>query len=162
MFGYKTDAELVRLTAEIAKLSREVAELSGEKEALDKARILTDDLYRLQEQLETLKIEKLRIVEENERDAREIMHKVGLERKTQEFEAEQHMEEIEVAKREALVEVREDNLSSEREAFEKQMSFITERFTQETDYLREIMDSIMQRLPDVNMEIVKNGTADNS
>lgn len=138
-----------RLLAEIRQLRSDVASLAGEKDYMDQARIAHADVQRLREEVETLKIEKLRLVEEQDTRWREVEHKVGLERMRQEFEAEQKMSEIEVAKREALVEVREENLAAEREAFEKQLRFITERMTAETDTLQKLMGQILERLPDV-------------
>lgn len=91
-------------------------------------------------ELETLKIEKARREEEFEKREREIEHKVGLERTRQEFEMEQ-------AKREATVTVREENLSADRKRFEEQMKFQEERFTKEVGYLKEMLEAIVQRLP---------------
>src|SRR5207245_968830 len=67
-------------------------------------------LSKLREELETLRIEKARKEEEFTRKEREIEHKVGLERKRQEFEIEQ-------AKRETSVTVREENLSDRDRGF---------------------------------------------
>lgn len=91
-------------------------------------------------ELETQKIEKARREEEFEKREREIEHKVGLERTRQEFEMEQ-------AKREATVTVREENLSADRKRFEEQMKFQEERFTKEVGYLKEMLEAIVQRLP---------------
>ena len=67
-------------------------------------------------------------------------HKVGLERKRQEFEIKQ-------AKREATVNIREENLSADRDRFENQMKFQEERFTKEVKYLKDMMNKMMERLP---------------
>src|SRR5271169_867147 len=69
-----------------------------------------EHIKKLKEELETLKIEKGRKEEEFAKREREIEHKVGLERKRQEFEITQ-------AKREALVGVREENLAAEKKRF---------------------------------------------
>jgi hypothetical protein len=85
------------------------------------------DLAKLREEIETLKIEKGRREEEFAKREREIEHKVGLERKRQEFEIEQ-------AKRETSVKVREENLSADRKRFEG-----------EVKYLHEMAEKLMER-----------------
>ncbi len=94
----------------------------------------------LREQIETLRIEKGRREEEIARKERDIEHKVGLERKRQEFEITQ-------AKRETTVAVREENLTADKARFEEQMNFTRERFTTEVGYLKEMMGEMMKRLP---------------
>jgi hypothetical protein len=144
---------LAELTDEIKVLSKEVASLVGEREYLQETRSLSEEVLYLKENIEDLKLKELRIREEQETEKRETRHMVGLERKRQEFEAEQKLHEIGLAKQEAVLEVREQNLDAERQAFEKQMKFITDRMTSETGYLREIMESILKRLPDVNVAL---------
>jgi DNA repair exonuclease SbcCD ATPase subunit len=148
-----TDQQFDALTEEIRGLAREIAKLQGEKDNLEGIRSLSDEVLYLKESIEDLKIKELRLREEQEKEKRETRHMVGLERKRQEFEAEQHIQEIDLAKQEAVLVVREENLDSEREAFEKQMEFITDRLTSETGYLREIMESILGRLPDVSVTL---------
>jgi hypothetical protein len=94
----------------------------------------------LREQLETLKIEKARKDEEFAKREREIEHKVGLERKRQEFEIQQ-------SKREAVVSVQEENLKADRKRFEEQLKFHEDRFTQEVKYLKDMVTEVLKRLP---------------
>lgn len=94
----------------------------------------------LREQIETLRIEKGRREEEIERKERDITHKVGLERKRQEFEVEQ-------AKRETMVTLREENLTADRKRFEDEMSFTRKRFEEEVGYLRVMVGQVLERLP---------------
>lgn len=105
---------------------------------------LTGDVTRLREELETLKIEKARKDEEFAKKEREIEHKVGLERKRQEFEIEQ-------AKRETSVTVREENLSADRKRFEEQLEFHQTRFETEVKYLHEMAEKLMERLPSADI-----------
>lgn len=112
---------------------------------------LTGDLTKLKKDLETLKIEKDRKEEEFKTREREIEHKVGLERKRQEFE-------VGAAKREALVTVREENLKADRSRLEEQMKFQNDRFTSEVSYLKDMMGQMLERLPSANIEITR-GTA---
>lgn len=111
-------------------------EMDGVRTALDLRRQITG----LQENLETLKLEKARKDEDFERQKREVEHKVGLERKRQEFE-------VSSAKREATLSVREENLKADRERFESQMKFQNDRFEKEVGYLKEMMKTIVERLP---------------
>jgi len=95
---------------------------------------------KLKQEIETLKIEKGRKEEEFARKEREVEHKVGLERKRQEFE-------VASAKREAILSVREENLKADRSRFEEQMKFHTDRMTQEVGYLKELVADMSKRLP---------------
>lgn len=101
---------------------------------------------KLREELEVLKIEKARADEEMDRREREIEHKVGLERARQKHE-------LEAGKREAILKVREENLDADRKRFEEQMAFHNKRFTEEVGYLKGLMESLMERLPDVSATI---------
>lgn len=104
----------------------------------------------LRQQVETLEIEEARKDEERERKDREIEHKIGLERKRQEFE-------VQAAKREAILTVKEENLAADRKRFEDQMAFHEKRFTEEVGYLKDMIGTLAERLPNVNME-VQHGT----
>lgn len=105
---------------------------------------LSQRVKELREKAEKLEIEKGRKEEEFQRREREVEHKVGLDRKRQEFE-------VVSAKREAVLAVREENLAADRKRFEEQIGFHEERFTQEVGYLKELMTEIMKRLPEVTM-----------
>lgn len=105
---------------------------------------LSQRVKELREKAEKLEIEKDRKQEEFDRREREVEHKVGLDRKRQEFE-------VASAKREAVLAVREENLAADRKRFEEQIGFHEERFTQEVGYLKELMTEIMKRLPEVSM-----------
>lgn len=98
------------------------------------------EVTKLREEIETLKIEKGRREEEYARRDREIEHKIGLERKRQEFEITQ-------GKREATLGVREENLKADRERFTQQMDFHEKRFTEEVGYLKDMIGDMLKRLP---------------
>lgn len=108
---------------------------------------LQDRIAKTREEIETLRIEKDRREEEFTRREREVEHKVGLERKRQEFEIAQ-------AKRETELTVREENLTADRKRFEEQMGFLTERFEGEVKYQRELLTKVLERLP--SAEIIAN------
>lgn len=129
--------ELKGLTTEVIGLKREVSALRQEKKDLLK-------VTELREQIVTLEIEKSKRTEEHEREQRELRHMIGLEKKRQEFEIQQ-------AKRETTVTVREENLKADRTRFEEQMAFNTERFEKEVGYLKDLMVEALQRLPTVTV-----------
>lgn len=136
MFGKKLDTSVTEKAIREA-VERVVKSALGDAEsALAKVREITT----LRSDIETLKIEKGRKEEEAARREREIEHKVGLERKRQEFEIEQ-------SKREATVSIREENLKADRERFEEQLKFHEDRFSKEVGYLKEILADIVKRLP---------------
>lgn len=104
----------------------------------------------LREDLSKLEIDKSKKEETFQRREREIEHKVGLERARQE-------QELKAAKREALVEVREENLAAERKQFSDQMKFQTDRFAAEQEYLKDLMGQILKRLPDITASLKVGG-----
>ena len=145
-------SERDQLRATTKELREEIAGLKAEREARKRERVLHDETLRLKEQIEDLKIEKGRLTEDNQREIREVRHMVGLERKRQEFEAEQAKKDVEAAKRTATLEVREENLAAERQTFDDHMEFREKRFTEEVDYLKDLMGQILDRLPTVNVD----------
>ena len=134
-FGRKTVDPTAVITAAVERV---VARALGDAESALK---LTTDITELRQKLEKLKIEKDRQDEQFKAREREIEHKVGLERKRQEFEIQQ-------AKREAQVSIREENLKADRERFDEQLKFHEDRFTSEVGYLKDILTKLMERLPE--------------
>lgn len=108
-------------------------------------------IVKLREELETLKIEKGRKEEEFAKKEREIEHKVGLERKRQEFEIQQ-------AKREAIVGVKEENLKADQARFAEQLKFHEDRFTKEVGYLKDMLGEMLKRLPSAEITIEEKRT----
>lgn len=117
-----------------------VGELRGELSGLSSMAALRKQITKLQEESETLRIEKGRREEEFARREREVEHKVGLERARQSFE-------VDEAKRLAVLSVREENLKADRTRFEEQMKFHQERFEKEVGYLKDMLVKITERLP---------------
>jgi hypothetical protein len=146
------DRERKALSDAAVALRDEIEQLKAERAAREKALDLTKDVVSLKRQLTDLEIQKAKITEDNARERREVTHMVGLERKRQEFEAEQARKEIETARAEALLKVREENLTAERKAFEKSMKFREERFVEEVGYLKDLMGQILGRLPTVTVD----------
>ena len=154
------DRERGALSDAVVALKETSADLKAEITALTRQRDWTKQERQLREEIETLRIEKGRIEEENARKLREVTHQVGLERLRQEAEAEQAKKDVDSARREAVLEVREKNLAAEREAFDKQMEFQRERFEQEQGYLRDLLGQILKRLPDISVAIEQGRRTD--
>jgi uncharacterized small protein (DUF1192 family) len=137
---------------QIEKLAREIADdiyrrLHGELSGIKDVTKLAGRVATLRQEVEKLTIERDRKQEEYDRREREIEHKVGLERKRQEFEITQ-------AKRETTVVIREENLAADKQRFEEQMAFHQERFEEEVKSLRKLVNKMMERLP--SAEIIAN------
>lgn len=152
MRSNKTDETYDQLLEELRALRKSVAELKGERDAVREEVSLADRIRALKEEITAKEIEKARLVEDHERETREVTHMVGLERKRQEFEAEQARKEIEFARTETTLAVREENLSADRARFEDEMKFTRERFEKEIGYLKELMVEVLGRLPTVSVE----------
>ena len=123
MFWYRSSDAEKTIKATVERILRAV--LEDAETTLGKFKTISDlntKVRALQEQREHALIQKDRKDEEFAKKEREIEHKVGLERTRQKFE-------VENAKREATVTVREENLTADRDRFEGQMKFQNERFT---------------------------------
>lgn len=139
------DAQLLTLTEKIETLSRRVAELKGEREQATEELGLSTRVVELQRQKTKLEIELDRVKETHAREQREIDHKLGLHRT-------QVTQEIELAKREQVVTLREEALSKQQERFEEEMKFTRERMQGEIDRLSGLTTEILERLPVVKFE----------
>jgi hypothetical protein len=145
LFAKQDDPVAQELLDEIRRLSKEVAELHGERDAGKEAVTLADSIGRLKKELTDLRIEKDRETEKHQREKREVEHMVGLERKRQDFE-------VDAAKRDVKLTVREENLKEDRARFEQEMKFTRERFEKEVGYLQSLMKEVLERLPTVTVE----------
>lgn len=146
-----TKRDKTELVEEIAALREELALLRAEKRAVEKASGYADEIVTLKKRIADLHIEEDRIKEDQDRERREVEHMVGLERKRQEFEVDQ-------AKRETKVELREVALEEQRKRFEEQMKFIENRLAKEVQYLKDdIVKALLERLPVVKWEAKTNG-----
>lgn len=152
MFG-KTDdalmAERQELLTEIRGLRRDLQDARTERDDLRQRTKLTDEITDLKKQVVDQEIRRDKLTEDHEREKREVKHMVGLEKKRQEFEIDQ-------ARRETTVTVREENLAADRKRFEDQMKFTTERFESEVGYLKDLMGEVLDRLPTVTVDKVSD------
>lgn len=137
--------ELDALTEQIAELKGEIKKLTIEKNATSEVLTLTEKVKGLKTQVSDLEIQKAQKEEAFARRERELTHMVGLEHSRQE-------QELKLGKRESEVSVREANLKSEREEFEKRMKFREETFDAQTKRFDELLSQILKRLPTVTID----------
>jgi len=114
---------------------------------------LTDEVLSLKRQIADLHVQRSQITEDFEKRERELRHMVGLERQRQEEERKQQVVKIDQASAAARLEVREANLVAEKERFEEQLTFNTERFATMEKYLKDMLADILARLPNVNVDV---------
>jgi hypothetical protein len=138
----KTDEELLN---EIRGLRADLREARKQRDEWRDRAKAEEEITALRKQIADLEIRRDKITEDHEREKREVKHMVGLERKRQEFEIDQ-------ARRETTVTVREENLAADRKRFEEQMKFTTERFQAEVGYLKDLMGEVLDRLPTVTVD----------
>jgi DNA anti-recombination protein RmuC len=134
------DTRLERLTVEIRTLSQRVAELKGERDAVGTETTLSKRIIELEREKTEKEIALARVLEDHQREKREIDHKIGLHRQRVE-------QEIELSRKEAVLDVREENLTKDRERFEKEMDYTRERFSEEVERLATLQKEILERLP---------------
>ncbi len=117
---------------------------SAVKEAVEEALKVkggdAEKLSDLKKSIAQLEIDRDKKQEGFDRREREVEHKVGLERKRQEFEIEQ-------AKRETVTKVREENLAADKERFAAEMKFQRERLEGEVNALRTLVEQLLERVP---------------
>lgn len=130
-------------TKELEKVVKSAVEEVVSKSLKDATSVFAKikEINTLKEEIEDLRIAKKGKEWDYEKREMEVEHKVGLERKRQEFEVEQ-------AKREAIVSVREENLDADKKRFEEQMTFIETRFSSEVGYLKEIVGEVLTCVKD--------------
>jgi hypothetical protein len=150
---FKKDAQLQKLSEEIERLTREVSALRAEKKDFSEQRSLQEKIIALKQTIQDLEISRDKKNEAFDRRERELTHMIGLEKKRQEFEIKQSVDN-------ARLQVREENLKVEREQFSKDIKFKEDQLTKQIAYLQDIMKSLMERLPTVTVDktIEEKGT----
>ena len=138
----KVDPIATSLLSRINDLSTQLAKVEGKLAASEDTLELKATITTLKEEIAELEINKSRIEETNQRERREIEHKVGLEKKRQE-------QELALAKREAKLEAGEANLAADKARFEENVEFIKT----ETEGTRRLVTELLERLPKVNVEL---------
>lgn len=139
-------SERERLADELADLKSEVRALRKERDDASSALRLADQVNTLRRTITDLEIEKAKLVEDNDRKIRETEHKVGLLKTKQEHE-------VENAKRETKLEVREGNLTADKERFAAEMEFQRKHLQGEVERIDGILGKILERLPNINASL---------
>jgi hypothetical protein len=138
--------------SERTRLADELAQLKAQVKALRAERDNTRGVTELTQELERLKIEKDRLVETNDRKIRETEHRVGLLKKQQD-------QDVANAKRETKLEVREENLTADKDRFKAEMAFQREHLQREVDRIEGILTKVLERLPNIDATLTGNLTA---
>lgn len=125
------------------RLADEIADMKAEIKALRTERDNTAQVRRLEQDVEKLKLEKARLTEDNDRRIRETEHKVGLLKTKQDHD-------VEHATRLAKLQIREENLSADRERFQAEMEFQREHLQREVDRVESILGKVLERLPNID------------
>lgn len=133
------ESERTRLADELAQLKTQVKALRAERDE-------TRGLNELKREIEELKLSKARLVEENDRKIRETEHKVGLLKLKQDHD-------VDNAKRETKLEVREENLKADKDRFKAEMDFQRDHLQREVNRIESILTKVLDRLPDVNASL---------
>jgi hypothetical protein len=128
------------------RLAGELAELKAEIKALRTERDSTAQLTTLRQDIERLKLEKDRLVENNDRKIRETEHKVGLLKTKQDHD-------VANARRETGLAVREENLKADKQRFADEMTFQREHFQREVDRIEDILGKVLERLPNIEASL---------
>ncbi len=135
-----------QLLDQIAGLRGDIKALKREREVVGEELGLTDEVVSLKRQITELEIAEDKLKERHARERREVEHQVGLQRKRQDFE-------INAAKRDTELTVREENLQAERERFNRDMDFQREELKNQIGYLKELMEKLFERLPSASMTL---------
>lgn len=125
---------------EIRKLSEQLARLEGQIDASQELIGANNELARVKRQLSDAQIEIERNLETIARERRELEHMVGLEKLRQ-------AQELELARKQAKLEVEQQNLYRERQTFEDQVDFIKE----ETASTRQLVTELLNRMPTITI-----------
>lgn len=152
LFGPSVEEETSRLLEQEEQLEQVIADLRVEVKALEAVRTAETEHNELQAEIKELQQAKAkleydvdRLIEEHDRENREIEHKVGLHKEQVEWE-------VKKAREETKLQVETGNLQREKDAFKKEVEFITKRFEQEAERREATMLEILKRLPTVTVD----------
>lgn len=156
----RNSADLAEFTTKISELKNKIGDLETEVKALRRERASLTQVTDLEREIETLRLEKDRLIEDNARKIRDTEHKVGLLQKKQEQDGAHQKRQIEVARQEAVLEVREKNLDHATSEFDKRMEYREQQFAQHqaqwekhlADF-RDMFGDAMKRLPNIDVAL---------
>lgn len=133
------DDERTRLADELAQIRAEIKALRTERDS-------TEQVTKLKRDVERIKIEKDRLEEDNARKIRETEHKVGLLKTKQDHD-------VENARRETKLEVREENLAADKDRFKAEMEFQRTHLQGEVERVERILTAVLERLPSIEASL---------
>jgi hypothetical protein len=136
---------LDKINEQLKEANRQLKVIEGKKAGTLEETKLNEEIIRLTKEKVNKEIELDKVKETHARERRETEHMIGLERKRQEFE-------IESAKRDVTLTVREENLKAQQERFEENMQFMRERMEGELTRLNGLTSEILERLPVVKVD----------
>lgn len=96
---------------------------------------LRSEKLSLEEEIERLNLQEERMQEGFDRREREIEHKVGLDRQRQE-------QELELTRKMAALEAKEENQEQREELFEERMDFFESEMKEHKALLRDVMNKL--------------------
>jgi len=114
-----------------------------------RVKILTDEKERLTEELELLKMRK-RIEQE------ELKHMIKITEEKNELRLKEKELMLEKEKQEVITRLKEENKDILTEALEKHHGKLESRFAEELSSLKEVYALLMERLPNVNLDISRH------
>lgn len=146
--------ELTALDREVvSRLTESITKLEGQIRARKTVIDLTDEINTLKTQLADLNIQKSQRDEEFGRKERETEHKIGLAQTQFESEKANHVKEQDLAKREAVLAVKSENLQAERDQFKQHIEFVEAETAAHMSDMKSLLEQIMERIPTVNVGI---------
>lgn len=140
------------LAEELGAIRAELKALRRERDDTTRADRLAQEIEGLQRKIVELEIKESKIQEEHAREKREVEHFVGLEKKRQ-------AQEIELARRDTELRVRQENLDADKARFKGEMDFQREHLQREVDRVERILTAVLERLPDISatLKVVPGG-----
>lgn len=155
LFGYSDNVQQLAEAVGAEVTNRMASKLNDEFQALAEVEGATRRVVELEKQIASLEANRDNITEGFNRKEREMEHKTGLLRN--EIEAEKRQTEKDFALRvtEAKLAARETGLVEREKAFGEKMTFIEQRFTTEVGYLKDMIKTLSDRLPDATILATK-------
>jgi hypothetical protein len=146
MFKRTIDVNLIeRIESLYLTLAAVEGRLAEKSEALE----VVADYEIVKKKLTDAEIELSKKDEEHARKMRETEHKIGLVRQQMDAESK-------AAKKEAELAVREEAMEQQKAEFDRQMKFREDRFQDEINATRNLMDQILTRLPSYTHSTVRH------
>ena len=141
-FSNRRNGTLADIVGEAVEktVRRQVVELSKQAEKFRGIIDLEAEINDLKRDLVDQEINESKQEESRLRKEREVEHKIGLLKRSQEFE-------LERAKSETTLEVREKNLDADEKRFEEHMEFYKGHMELQSIYLKDVIEMLSSRLP---------------